>query len=345
MEYIYFARPDSDIEGCNVHAYRKESGRLLFGEAGFFGFLFRLLALSLYLLVEIGFQQHCQLSAYNRACALSVSIRHVHIAARPVGQAARVHGQQKRPLGPDDADVVLCAVVAAVFVGDGRLVHIDVRLEIRARAGDLQIVDELSVVLLPVPHDLQRVHHHPGAEEMVVVVILRDLLIRHGEIFPHGLLVFRPVADAPPEGVGQLVVGVDERLVMRLVERRALRDHRVAGDLAGQLHIIIIEVQRQLVRARAVEHLRLVEIIALAGDGVVVAELKIVLGQVMLGAERVDQLLDGLAGNIGGRVVFRGEDGRGRLQQADRAERQRGGGTEFTHRCKPLFSQITDVGS
>ena len=28
MEYIYFARPDSDIEGCNVHAYRKESRRL-----------------------------------------------------------------------------------------------------------------------------------------------------------------------------------------------------------------------------------------------------------------------------------------------------------------------------
>ncbi len=33
MEYIYFARPDSDIEGCNVHAYRKESGRRLFREA------------------------------------------------------------------------------------------------------------------------------------------------------------------------------------------------------------------------------------------------------------------------------------------------------------------------
>ncbi|MBR7183416.1 MAG: amidophosphoribosyltransferase [Alistipes sp.] len=33
MEYIYFARPDSDIEGCNVHAYRKESGRRLFHEA------------------------------------------------------------------------------------------------------------------------------------------------------------------------------------------------------------------------------------------------------------------------------------------------------------------------
>lgn len=33
MEYIYFARPDSDIEGCNVHAYRKESGRLLFEES------------------------------------------------------------------------------------------------------------------------------------------------------------------------------------------------------------------------------------------------------------------------------------------------------------------------
>ena len=33
MEYIYFARPDSDIEGCNVHAYRKESGRLLYAES------------------------------------------------------------------------------------------------------------------------------------------------------------------------------------------------------------------------------------------------------------------------------------------------------------------------
>ena len=32
MEYIYFARPDSDIEGCNVHAFRKRSGKLLFEE-------------------------------------------------------------------------------------------------------------------------------------------------------------------------------------------------------------------------------------------------------------------------------------------------------------------------
>ena len=30
MEYIYLARPDSDIDGCNVHAFRKESGRRLF---------------------------------------------------------------------------------------------------------------------------------------------------------------------------------------------------------------------------------------------------------------------------------------------------------------------------
>lgn len=29
MEYIYIARPDSDIDGCNVHAFRKESGRRL----------------------------------------------------------------------------------------------------------------------------------------------------------------------------------------------------------------------------------------------------------------------------------------------------------------------------
>lgn len=29
MEYIYIARPDSDIDGCNVHAFRKEVGRRL----------------------------------------------------------------------------------------------------------------------------------------------------------------------------------------------------------------------------------------------------------------------------------------------------------------------------
>lgn len=29
MEYIYFARPDSDIEECNVHTFRKESGKIL----------------------------------------------------------------------------------------------------------------------------------------------------------------------------------------------------------------------------------------------------------------------------------------------------------------------------
>ena len=33
MEYIYFARPDSDIEGINVHSYRVESGKILFRES------------------------------------------------------------------------------------------------------------------------------------------------------------------------------------------------------------------------------------------------------------------------------------------------------------------------
>ncbi len=33
MEFIYFSRPDSDIEGMNVHAFRKESGRYLYKEA------------------------------------------------------------------------------------------------------------------------------------------------------------------------------------------------------------------------------------------------------------------------------------------------------------------------
>ena len=33
MEYIYFARPDSDIEQINVHAFRKETGKILFRES------------------------------------------------------------------------------------------------------------------------------------------------------------------------------------------------------------------------------------------------------------------------------------------------------------------------
>ena len=33
MEYIYFARPDSDFESMNVHTFRKESGKLLFKES------------------------------------------------------------------------------------------------------------------------------------------------------------------------------------------------------------------------------------------------------------------------------------------------------------------------
>lgn len=33
MEYIYFARPDSDIECTNVHAFRKETGKLLYQES------------------------------------------------------------------------------------------------------------------------------------------------------------------------------------------------------------------------------------------------------------------------------------------------------------------------
>ena len=33
MEYIYFARPDSDIEGMNVHSFRKKTGKILFQEA------------------------------------------------------------------------------------------------------------------------------------------------------------------------------------------------------------------------------------------------------------------------------------------------------------------------
>ncbi len=32
MEYIYFSRPDSDLENVNVHAFRKETGKLLFQE-------------------------------------------------------------------------------------------------------------------------------------------------------------------------------------------------------------------------------------------------------------------------------------------------------------------------
>lgn len=32
MEYVYFSRPDSDIDGMNVHTFRKNSGKILFRE-------------------------------------------------------------------------------------------------------------------------------------------------------------------------------------------------------------------------------------------------------------------------------------------------------------------------
>ena len=113
----------------------------------------------------------------------------------------RVHGKQERTLGPDDADVVLRALIASVFVRNGRFIHIEICLEVCVRTGDLQIIDQLGIVLLSIPYDLQRVHHHARAEHVIIVVILRDLVVGHGEIFAHGGLVFRPVADAPPEGV------------------------------------------------------------------------------------------------------------------------------------------------
>lgn len=30
MEFVYFSRPDSDIEGLNVHTFRKETGKLIY---------------------------------------------------------------------------------------------------------------------------------------------------------------------------------------------------------------------------------------------------------------------------------------------------------------------------
>ena len=33
MEFIYFSRPDSDIESMNVHSFRKETGKLLFRDS------------------------------------------------------------------------------------------------------------------------------------------------------------------------------------------------------------------------------------------------------------------------------------------------------------------------
>ena len=303
--------------------------RLLFGEAGFFGFLFGPLPFQPHLLVKIGLQQHGQLAADHRACALSVGIRCVHIAARPIGQAARIHGQQKRPLGPDDADVVLRALVAAVFVRDGRFIHVEIRLEIRVRAGNFQVVDQLRILLLPVPDDLQRVQHHARAEQVVIIVILRDLVVGHGEIFAHGHLVFRPVADAPPEGIRKLVVGIDQRLIVRLVQRSALRDHRVPGDLARELHIIIIQVQRQLVGACAVKHFRLVEVILFAGFRHVKADLEIIPGQRVLSAEVVHQLLQRLPRHIGGRICLCCQRGNRRLRKTRRAEQR--------CRCRPDF--------
>ena len=212
---------------------------------------------------------------------------------------------------------------------DGRFFHVEIRLEIRVRAGNFQVVDQLGILLLPVPDDLQRVQHHARAEQVVIIVILRNLVVGHGEIFAHGHLVFRPVADAPPEGIRKLVVGIDQRLIVRLVQRSALRDHRVPGDLARELHIIIIQVQRQLVGACAVKHFRLVEVILFAGFRHVKADLEIIPGQRVLSAEVVHQLLQRLPRHIGGCICLCCQRGNRRLRKTRRAEQRR--------RCRPDF--------
>ena len=203
-------------------------------------------------------------------------------------------------LGIENADVVFRTLEAAVFVRD---LHLgDLRLEIAVlRVRLLHVVDQLGKFILARIEVFQRVHHHARAVVVVLIVFWVDFIVRHGEVFAHCLFIFREGPDAVQKRVGDFVVRLDDAQIVAQVQRRAALGHeRVGRDLACIFHLIIIEVQRELEGACRDHHVRLVPVVAFLRDGVIVADGKILLRQIVFCAEVVKQ-----RGKTGRRVFFR----------------------------------------
>ena len=96
----------------------------------------------------------------------------------------RIHGEQERMLGIENANVVFRTLDAAVFVRD---LHLgDLRLEIAVlRVRLLHVVDQLGKFILARIEVFQRVHHHARAVVVVMIVFWVDFIVRHGEVFAH----------------------------------------------------------------------------------------------------------------------------------------------------------------
>ena len=78
---------------------------------------------------------------------------------------------------------------------------------------------------------------------------------------------------------------------MAPIERcAALGNERIRGDLARVFELVIVEIQRELEGTARDHHVRLVPVVALARDGVVIADGKIILRQVARGAKFIEQL-------------------------------------------------------
>ena len=78
---------------------------------------------------------------------------------------------------------------------------------------------------------------------------------------------------------------------MAPIERRtALGNERIRGDLARVFELVIVEIQRELEGTARDHHVCLVPVVALARDGVVIADGKIILRQVARGAKFIEQL-------------------------------------------------------
>ena len=78
---------------------------------------------------------------------------------------------------------------------------------------------------------------------------------------------------------------------MAPIERRtALGNERIRGDLARVFELVIVKIQRKLEGTARDHHVCLVPVVALARDGVVIADGKIVLRQIARGAKFVEQL-------------------------------------------------------
>ena len=210
-------------------------------------------------------------------CAQGRRVGH-HLGSHVLG----IDRQQIGLLGVDDPHIVDRALIPAVLVG--YLIFLrHPGLEVLPGLGLLHVVDHLFKIGAVLIEVLERLHHHAGAVVVVRKVDVLDLLVGHGKILPHQLLVGAEISQIIEHADGYLVIGPDQALVVRVVQGGSgSGDIGVRGQLPGVLQVIVIEIQRQLEGAGRHHHMGLVVAVGLAGDGIIVGQGEIVAVQAVL---------------------------------------------------------------